>query len=58
MVTKGEIKGGMNWGIGLDIYALLCVKWKMNENLQYNTVLSALLSRKWEGNQKKRYLYT
>ena len=54
MVTKGEIKGGINWGIWLDIYALLCIKWKMNENLLYNTVFNALLSHKWEGNKKKK----
>ena len=54
MFTKGEIKGGINWGIWLDIYALLCIKWKMNENPLYNTVFNALLSHKWEGNQKKK----
>ena len=48
MFTKGEIKGGINWGIWLDIYALLCIKWKMNENPLYNTVFNALLSHKCE----------
>ena len=38
MDTEGEGDGGMNWGIGSDIYTLLtlCTKQITNENLLYN----------------------
>ena len=39
MVPKEVNGGGMNWGFGIDIYIyiLLCIKWIINENLQYTT---------------------
>ena len=37
MVTKGEQKGEMNQEIGIDTYALLCIKQITNENLLYST---------------------
>ena len=30
-------EGGMDWEIGIDIYALLCIKQTTNENLLYVT---------------------
>ena len=30
-------KGGMNWGNGINIHILLCIKQKTNENLLYST---------------------
>ena len=27
--------GVMNWGIGIDIYTLICIKWIINKNLLY-----------------------
>ena len=39
MDTKGgKWQGGgavMNWGIGIDIYTLICIKWMTNKNLLY-----------------------
>ena len=33
----GKGWGGMNWEIGIDIYALICIKQITNENLLYST---------------------
>ena len=30
--------GGMNWEIGIDIYTLICIKWKTNKNLLYKKI--------------------
>ena len=37
MVTNREAGGGINWEIGIDIYTLLYIKQKMNEDLLYST---------------------
>ena len=44
----------MNWGIGADVYTVLCVKQITNENLLYSTGNSTYCSvvTKWEGNKK------
>ena len=39
----GESGGGggggvMNWGIGIDIYTLMCIKWITNKNLLYKKI--------------------
>ena len=58
MDTKGEMKSGVNWEIGIGIYTLLILSIKQitNENLLYSTEtrLSALWWPQWEGNPKKR----
>ena len=36
MVTKGEIRGGINWEVGIDIYTLLYIKWIINKILLYS----------------------
>ena len=36
MVTKWGREGGMNWEIGIDIYAVLYIKQITNENLLYS----------------------
>ena len=30
--------GGMNWAIGTDMYALMCIKWMTNKNLLYKKI--------------------
>ena len=30
--------GVMNWEIGIDIYTLICIKWKTNKNLLYKKI--------------------
>ena len=37
MVTKGEMGGGINWEIGIDIYTLLYIEQIPNKNLPYST---------------------
>ena len=39
MVTKERRGGGMNWEIGIDIYTLLWMKQRANENLKKNVML-------------------
>ena len=34
-VTGGGGGGVMNWEIGIDIYALICIKWITSKNLLY-----------------------
>ena len=34
----GGVGGGMNWGIGIDMYTLICVKWITNKNLLYKKI--------------------
>ena len=41
---KGEREGVVNWEIGTDIYTLLCIKQKTNENLLYITGTSTQCS--------------
>ena len=42
MDTEGEsgMAGGgvMNWGIGIDMYTLICIKWITNMNLLYKKI--------------------
>ena len=44
MDTKGGTRrgvgggGGMNWGIGFDMYTLICIKWITNKNLLYKKI--------------------
>ena len=39
MDTKGESGGGgMNWEIGIDMYALMYIKWMTNKNLLYKKI--------------------
>ena len=33
---RWEKEGGMNWELGIDIAALLCIKWITNETLLYS----------------------
>ena len=35
--AKGEGGFGMNWKIGIDMYALLCIKQTTSENLVHST---------------------
>ena len=35
--SKGDRRSRMNWEIRIDIYTLLCIKEKSNENLLYGT---------------------
>ena len=37
---SGEGGGGgvMNWGIGIDMYTLICMKWITNKNLLYKKI--------------------
>ena len=57
MDTKGELKGGKNWEVGIDIYTLLIVSIKSitSKNILYSTgdsILCSDLNRK--ESQKKR----
>ena len=43
MDTKGGKRqggggGGMNWEIGIDMYTLICIKWRTNKNLLYKKI--------------------
>ena len=35
---RGRGSGGMNWGIGIDIYTLIYIKWVTNKNLLYKKI--------------------
>ena len=37
METKEGWEGGVNWGTGIDIYTLLCIKQTTNENLLHSS---------------------
>ena len=41
--TAGEGKGGTNWGTGVGLYTLLCVKYKASGKLLYNSPGSSAL---------------
>ena len=40
--VAGEGRGGdcgvMNWGIGIDLYTLTCIKWMTNKDLLYKKI--------------------
>ena len=44
MDIGGDVEGGMNWEIGVDIYALPCVKQIASGNLLYSAGSSARCS--------------
>ena len=35
--------GGMNWGIGIDMYTLICIKWISNKNLLYKKIRTLII---------------
>ena len=45
-VGGGAGGGVMNWGIGIDIYTLICIKWITNKNLLYKKINKILKKKK------------
>ena len=51
MNTKGGKRQGggvMNWEIGIDMYTLMCIKWKTNKNLLYKIINKIKFKKKKE----------
>ena len=49
---RGADGGVMNWEIGIDMYALICIKWITNKNLLYKNINKII----FKNSKKKEFI--
>ena len=53
LMVAGDMEGGINWEVGIDMYTLLYIKWITNKNLLCSIGNSSLMAYMWKESKKR-----